>query len=99
MALERIARTIEIDIVRQRDRQIAFRHRHDAAALAVDDRDWAAPVALARNAPVAETEIDLARADRTIAARRVLEPARDLLLRLFDVHPPPQAQLDPPPIT
>ena len=31
MAVERIARLVEGDVVRQRHRQIAFRHRHDAA--------------------------------------------------------------------
>ena len=36
------------------------RHRHDAARLAVDDRDRAAPVALARDAPVAQAVVDLA---------------------------------------
>ena len=35
-------------------------HRHDAAGLAMDDRDRAAPVALARDAPVAQAEVDLA---------------------------------------
>src|SRR3954454_865286 len=59
MALERIAWPVEVDIIWQRYGQIALRHRHGAAALAVDHRDRAAPVALARNAPVAQAEIDL----------------------------------------
>ena len=41
-------------------------HRHDAAALAVDDRDRAAPVALARDQPVAQPVVD----------RRLAEPLR-----------------------
>src|SRR5262249_59281032 len=52
------------------------------------------PVALARNAPVAQAEIDLARADRTIAMRCVLEPARDLLLRLRDSHAVEETRID-----
>src|SRR6476660_858090 len=51
MAVERIARSVEGDVFRQRDRQIFFGHRQDAAFLAVDDRDRAAPIALTRNAP------------------------------------------------
>ena len=48
------------DVVRQLHRQVLHRHRHDAAGLAMDDRDRAAPVALARDAPVAQAEVDLA---------------------------------------
>ena len=47
-------------VVRQRHRQVLGRHRHDAAGLAMDDRDRAAPVALARDAPVAQAVVDLA---------------------------------------
>jgi hypothetical protein len=43
----------------QDDRQLVVGHRHVAAARAVDDRDRAAPVALARNAPVAQAELHL----------------------------------------
>jgi hypothetical protein len=46
--VQRIAGLLEGDVVRQQDRQVLVRHRHDAAALAMDDRDRAAPVALAR---------------------------------------------------
>src|SRR4029450_8779640 len=94
MALERIAGTVEVDGIGQRNRQVAFRHWHDTAALAVDDRDRAAPVALARNAPVAQAEIDLARADRTIAMRCLLEPARDFPLRLRDRHAVEETRID-----
>ncbi len=52
---QRIAGAGQLDILRQGHRQLGARHRHDAAALAVDDRDRAAPVALARHAPVAQT--------------------------------------------
>src|SRR5262249_9625270 len=70
----------------------------DAAALAVDHWNRAAPVALARNAPVAQAEIDLTRADRTIAARFVFEAARDLFLRLLDGHAVEEARIDHAPV-
>ena len=60
MAVERIARLVEGDVLGQRHRQVRLRHRHDAAVVAMDDRDRAAPVALARDAPVAQAEVDLA---------------------------------------
>ena len=41
-------------ILRQEDRQLLLRHRHRAAVVAVDDRDRRAPVALARDEPVAQ---------------------------------------------
>ncbi len=56
--IERIARLLEGHVVGQRHRQLSVRHGDDAAALAVDDRDRAAPVALARHAPVAQAEVD-----------------------------------------
>src|SRR5262249_6922814 len=86
----------EIDIAGQRYRQLAFRHRHDAATLAMDYRDRTAPIALARNAPVAQAEIDLAAGDRTAIARRALEPARHLLLRLLDGHAVQKARINHP---
>src|SRR5471032_432972 len=44
-------------VFRQDHRQLVFRHRHVTAGLAVDDRDRAAPVALAADAPVAQAEL------------------------------------------
>ena len=44
--------------VGQHDRQLVVGHGHLAARLAVDDRDRAAPVALARKAPVAQAVRD-----------------------------------------
>ena len=55
------------------NRQLVLRHRHDAAGLAMDDRDRAAPVALARDAPVAQAEIHLALGDRPVAADLTFE--------------------------
>src|SRR5262245_53757381 len=94
MVVEWIAGSIESHIVRQSDWQIAFRYRHDPAALAVDHRNRAAPVALARNAPVAQAEIDLADTDGRIAVRCALEPSRDLFLRLLHAHAVEKARID-----
>ena len=94
MAVERIARLVEGDVLRQRDRQIFLRHRHDAAFVAVDDRDRAAPIALARNAPVAQAIIDLALRHRPVAARLLLEPLGDFFFRLLDGHAVEEARID-----
>ena len=51
---ERIAGAVGHAILGQNDRQIGFRHRHVAAGRAVDDRNGRAPVALARDAPIAQ---------------------------------------------
>ena len=69
MMVERVARLVEADILRQHDRQVLVRHRHHAACGAVDHRDRAAPIALPRDAPVAQAEVYLALADRRVAAR------------------------------
>ncbi len=94
MTIERIARPIEVDIFWQRHRQIGFRYRNDAAGFAVNDGNWATPVALARNAPVAQAEIDLPRSDRAIAAGGPFKQARDLLPRLHAGHAVEEAGLD-----
>ena len=44
--VQRIARLVEGNILRQAHRQHLRRHRHDAADLAIDHRDRAAPIAL-----------------------------------------------------
>ena len=52
--VERIAGAVGHAVLRQHHRQVLVGHRHVAAGRAMDDRDRAAPVALARNAPVAQ---------------------------------------------
>ena len=94
MAVERVARRVEGHVVGQLDRQILFRNRHDAVDLAMDDRDRAAPVALARDAPVAQLEIDLPLALRPVAERRRLQPARDLRLGPLDRHAVEETRVD-----
>ena len=55
---------VEAHIVGKLHRQILLRHRHDAAGRAMDHRDRAAPIALPRDAPVAQAILDLPLADR-----------------------------------
>ena len=57
---ERVAGPVDGHVVGQRHGQVAFGDRHDAAIGAVDDGDGAAPVALARNPPVAQAVVDRA---------------------------------------
>ena len=64
----------------------------------MDDRDRAAPVALARHAPVPELVIDLPLGLRPVAERDLLQPARDLLFRLLDRQPIEKARIDHHPI-
>ena len=51
---ERVAAAVGDAVLGQHDRQVLLRHRHRAARGAMDDRDRRAPVALARDAPVAQ---------------------------------------------
>ena len=54
---QRTAGTGDRHVFRQNDWQLLVRHRHVAAVRAMDDRNRATPVALARNAPVAQAEL------------------------------------------
>ena len=94
MAIERIAGLIEGHVVGQLDRQILVGDGDDAAALAMDDRDRAAPVALTGDAPVAQLVVDLPLGLRTIADRHRLQPPRHLLLGRVDRHPVEEAGID-----
>lgn len=77
MTVERIAGLVESDVVWQLDRQVRLRHCHDTAIIAMDDRDRAAPITLAGNTPVAQTEVDLTLALRCIAERSGRQPIGD----------------------
>ncbi|KAF1858399.1 hypothetical protein Lal_00014910 [Lupinus albus] len=70
--LQRVAGAVRDAVFRQHDRQVLLGNRHGAALLAVDHRDRRAPVALARDAPVAQAERDL-----LVAQAQVREVARD----------------------
>ena len=63
---QRIARLIETDIVRQLDRQVRFRDRHNAAIVTMNDRDRTAPIALPGHTPVAQAVIHRALAERSV---------------------------------
>src|SRR3546814_11771668 len=60
IGLDRRAHTRELDVLGQDHRQLVLGHRHRAAAVAVDHRDRAAPVALAADAPVPHAEVHAA---------------------------------------
>ena len=55
--VQRIARLVERHVIRQHHRQLRRRHRHNAAIIAMDHRNRAAPVALARNPPVTQAPV------------------------------------------
>ena len=63
VVVQRVAGPVEGDVVGQAHRQLVVRHRHRAAGVAMDDRDRAAPVALAGHAPVAQPPVGQALAD------------------------------------
>ena len=79
MAHQRVAGDVESHVIGQTDGKLVLRHRHDTAGGAVHDRNGAAPVALARNAPVAQAVHRLAR-----ALGDLLHPAGDLGFGIFD---------------
>ena len=50
----------QVQVLGQRHRQLILGHGHDTAVLAMDGRDGVAPITLAADEPVAQTELDLA---------------------------------------
>ena len=93
VALQRVAGLIEGDRLGELHRQVGHRHRDRAAGLAVDDRDRAAPVALARDAPVPQAELHLAGGDPL-----PFEPPGHRLEGLVRAHPVEEARIDHPPV-
>ena len=57
--VQRIAGAVRDAVFGQLDRQLVVGHGYRAAAVAVDDRDRAAPVALTRDSPVAQAVLHL----------------------------------------
>ncbi len=96
MPIKRVAGTIEFHVVGQFHRQIGFRHRHDSARRTMENRDRAAPVALARYAPVTQAVIDLSLSNGLIAARFALLALCDHLLRVRYRQPVEKARIDHP---
>ncbi len=86
MTIKRISRTVKLDIIRQLDRQISTRHRIDATAFAMDHRDWATPIALTRNTPVAQTELHFALGLRTTVKIGLFKTIRDIVESCFRRH-------------
>ena len=57
MTVERVAGDVETDVLGQFDGQVFLFLGHDAAGIAMHDGDRRAPVALARQAPIAQAEL------------------------------------------
>ncbi len=81
VVIERISRPLEGHVRWQLYRQIAVGHRHDAARIAVDHRNRAAPITLPADQPVAQA-IDHGRLAHVL--RR--QPPADRRLGFFDAH-------------
>src|SRR5690606_8953614 len=78
---------VEFDVLGQAHRQVFARHGHDAAGVAMDHRDRAAPIALAGNTPVAQAVIDLADALRLALDQAGFEVFGDGRFGGVDVEP------------
>ena len=79
---ERVAGAVRHEVLGQHHRELGVGHRHVAAARAVDDRDRRTPVALARDAPVAQPPLDL-----LVAETLGLEVGRDRVRGVLVVEP------------
>ena len=89
MLCERIAAAVRHEVFGQHDRQLVVRHGLHAAVRAMDQRDRAAPVALARNAPVAQAVIHAA-----LAPALRLEQLRERVERFVEVEAVELAGID-----
>ena len=78
MSLQRIARRFKVHILWQSHWQLIFGNRHNPASIAVDERDRCSPIALARNAPIAQPPHS-----RALAPSAVLSPRNHIGLGLF----------------
>src|SRR6478752_5032559 len=94
MAIERIPRLVEGNVIGKRYREIFLRDRHHTAFGAMNDRNRAAPIALTRDAPVAQTIIHLALCYRPIAAGFFFEAFGYFFFRFFDAHAVEEARID-----
>src|SRR4051812_44450284 len=89
MAIEWVARRLEIDVVREHDGELVARYRNHSASRAMDDRDRRAPIALARHAPVAQPVLDL-----PLAPAGLLAAADHLGRGLFGRQPVEELRID-----
>src|SRR5215207_2504055 len=81
VAIKGVAGLIKSDIVGEGDRKRVLRHGNNAAAIAVNNRNWAAPIALAGNTPVAKPIVD-----PSLANPRLLHPCGDFPLGIDNVE-------------
>ena len=70
IAQQRIAAAVGHQVLGQHHRQLLVRHRHLAAPLAVDQRNRTAPVALARDTPIAQAPLHALSAQAVALERR-----------------------------
>ena len=84
MAIKRVARLVKIDVVRQLDRQVFFFLRNNAAIRAVDHRNWASPIALTGNTPVAKTILCLAQSLRLVTDHHGFQFGRNSVFCIRD---------------
>src|SRR5690349_12876030 len=89
MPVERVAGCLEIHILGQNDRELVPGHWYHAAGVAVDERNRRAPIALARNAPVAQPPDGLA-----LPAAPGLDTRNDLALGILDAQAVEEAGVD-----
>ncbi len=94
MTIERVAWHIESDVIGQLDRQVLLGNGNDAADFTMDDRDRAAPIALSRNAPVTQAEINLALGLRRIAQNLLRQLRYDGLESVRGLHAVEEAGID-----
>ena len=93
MTQQRVARSLEIDIFWQRDRQAVFGRGNDAACIAMDEGDRRAPIALPRYAPVTQTPDGGA-----LAAALCLDPRDHFALGIGNAHPVKEIGIDDHPV-
>ena len=94
VAVERVPRLGERRVLGELYRELVDGDGHLAAVAAVNDRDGAAPVALARDAPVAQAIVDLALGDGLAGERRLLEAVRNGIEGRLDVETVHELRVD-----
>ena len=99
MVIERVARPFEGNILRQFHRQVALRYRNDIALVTMDDRNRAAPVPLARNAPVPQSVIDFTDALRLVLEGLRFQPLCHRFLGRRNIEPVQEVGIDQPAVT
>src|SRR5215213_5361852 len=81
VAAKGVAGLIKSDVVLEDDGEHILRYRNNAAVIAVSNRNWAAPIALAGNTPIAESIVD-----PPLANSRLFHPRRYFPLGVGNVQ-------------